>query len=79
MSANNEAASWAAFFISSGDSMTETEARLNSHEAVCLERYGQINARLKRLETILITSVGALICGMATLIGALLFHGHALL
>jgi hypothetical protein len=58
--------------------MTETEARLNSHEAVCLERYGQINARLARLERILISSVGALIVGMATLIMVLVFHGSFL-
>lgn len=54
--------------------MTETEARLNSHEAVCAERYEGIkatfkaaderielqfaaaNARLKRLEQIMIGS-----------------------
>ncbi len=59
--------------------MTETEARLNSHEAVCLERYGQINVRLARLEKILITSVGALICGMAALITTLVLHGHGTL
>ena len=41
--------------------MTETEARLNSHEAVCALRYEQINARLKRLEQIMITSAGVVI------------------
>lgn len=54
--------------------MTETEARLNSHEAVCAERYEQINARLKRLETVLIKTAGALIVGMAGLLAAILFH-----
>lgn len=48
--------------------MTETEARLNSHEAVCAERYEQINARLKRLERILMSSAGVLICGMASIV-----------
>ena len=42
-------------------SITETEARLNSHEAVCALRYEAINARLKRLEQILITSAGFII------------------
>lgn len=48
--------------------MTETEARLNSHEAVCAERYEQINARLKRLERIMMSSAGVLICGMASIV-----------
>ena len=48
--------------------MTETEARLNSHEAVCALRYEQINARLKRLEGILIKACGALLLGMAGVI-----------
>jgi hypothetical protein len=39
----------------------ETEARLNSHEAVCALRYEAINARLKRLEQILIASAGFII------------------
>lgn len=37
------------------------EARLETHEAVCAERYAGINARLKRLEHILIGSAGAII------------------
>jgi hypothetical protein len=41
--------------------ITETEARLNSHEAVCAVRYEGINARLKRLEQILIASCGFII------------------
>jgi len=41
--------------------MTETEARLNSHEAVCALRYEQINARLKRIEQIMIASAGVII------------------
>ena len=34
--------------------VTEVEARLSVHEAVCAQRYEGINARLKRLEKILI-------------------------
>jgi hypothetical protein len=41
--------------------ISETEARLNSHEAVCAIRYESINARLKRLEQILIASAGFII------------------
>ena len=41
--------------------MSDLENRLSTHEAVCAERYTGINARLKRLETILIGSAGAII------------------
>jgi len=41
--------------------MDDIEARLNSHEAVCALRYEQINARLKRIEQIMITSAGVVI------------------
>ncbi len=51
-------------------SINETEARLNSHEAVCALRYEQINARLKRLEGILLKAVGAMMLGMAGVIWA---------
>ena len=37
------------------------ETKFFAHEAVCAERYAGINARLKRLEQILITSAGAII------------------
>lgn len=46
--------------------MTETEARLNSHEAVCAVRYEAINARLKRLEQILIAMAGFVIVFLLT-------------
>tara|TARA_R110000822_G_scaffold42381_2_gene115384 strand:+ start:780 stop:938 length:159 start_codon:yes stop_codon:yes gene_type:complete len=49
--------------------MDEIEARLNSHEAVCLVRYDAINARLKRLEKILLGSAGFII---ATLLAVIL-------
>ena len=41
--------------------INELEARLNTHEEVCAVRYEGIHARLKRLETILIGSAGAII------------------
>ena len=41
--------------------INELEARVNTHEEVCSIRYEGINARLKRLEMILIGSAGAII------------------
>ena len=41
-----------------------TEARISSHEEICALRYEIINARLKRLESILITACGVLLTGM---------------
>lgn len=54
--------------------ISETEARLNSHEALCALRYDQINARLKRLEGILIKACGVMLVGMAGAIWAALIH-----
>lgn len=42
-------------------SISEVEAKLMTHEEVCAVRYEGINARLKRLEQILIGSAGAII------------------
>lgn len=42
-------------------SANEVEARLSTHEAVCATRYEGINARLKRLEQILIGTAGAIL------------------
>lgn len=44
----------------------ETAARLNSHEAVCAFRYETINARLKRLEQILLGMAGFVIMFLLT-------------
>jgi hypothetical protein len=54
--------------IVSEDTISQTDARLNSHEAVCAFRYEQINARLKRLETILIKTAGLMLVSMAGII-----------
>ena len=50
--------------------INETEARLNSHEAVCALRYEQINARLKRLEGIILKAFGVMLVSMAGVIWA---------
>ena len=41
-----------------------TDARLSTHEAVCAERYEQINARLKRIEGILMKTAGVMLVSM---------------
>lgn len=53
--------------------ITETDARLNSHEAVCALRYEQINARLKRLEGILMKTAGVMLCSMAAILWSVLY------
>jgi hypothetical protein len=42
-----------------------TQAQLSTHEAVCAERYEQINARLKRIEGIMLKTAGVMILSMA--------------
>lgn len=42
----------------------ETRAKLEKHEAICELRYDSINARLKRIETILIGTAGFIIAAL---------------
>jgi hypothetical protein len=42
-----------------------TEARLSTHEEVCSIRYEQINARLKRIEAIMLKTAGVMLLSMA--------------
>lgn len=51
-----------------------TDARLNTHEEVCAFRYEQINARLKRLESIIIKAFGILTVSMAGVIWSTISH-----
>lgn len=44
----------------------DVESRLNTHEEVCALRYEQINARLKRLEQILLATAGSVILFLLT-------------
>jgi tetrahydromethanopterin S-methyltransferase subunit G len=48
--------------------VSEVEGRVDTHEAVCAERYSGINARLKRLEGILIGTAGAIILLLLSLV-----------
>ena len=43
----------------------DIEARVNTHEAVCAERWKETIERIKRLEMIMIGSAGAVIALMA--------------
>jgi len=43
----------------------KTDARLSTHEEICALRYDQINARLKRIETIMLQTAGLMIISMA--------------
>jgi hypothetical protein len=52
----------------------ETDARLSTHEEVCAMRYEQINARLKRLEQIIINACGVLLIGMGGVIFSFMTH-----
>ena len=45
----------------------ETKAKLNTHEEICELRYDSICARLKRIETILITSAGFIVASLAAI------------
>lgn len=54
--------------------VTPTEARLNSHEELCALRYEQINARLKRLEGILLKACGILLIAMSGVIWSTFIH-----
>jgi hypothetical protein len=51
-----------------------TDARISSHEEICALRYEVINARLKRLESILVTACGVLLTGMGGVVMTLITH-----
>jgi hypothetical protein len=42
-----------------------TDARLQTHEEICALRYEQINARLRRIEAIMIKTAGIMLVSMA--------------
>ena len=45
-----------------------TDARLSTHEEVCALRYESINARLKRIESIMLKTAALMIVSMAGVI-----------
>jgi hypothetical protein len=48
--------------------INETDARLSTHEEVCAIRYEAINARLKRLEHILMGTAAFIIATLLTIV-----------
>ena len=50
--------------------------RIQTHEAVCAERWGQILSRMDRIETIVMWAAGILITGMGGIIVAIMMKGH---
>jgi hypothetical protein len=56
------------------DTIDTTAAKLMTHEEVCAVRYEQINARLKRIEGILLKVAGVMILSMAGVIWASLLR-----
>lgn len=54
--------------------VTETEARLMAHEAVCAGRYKEIGQKIARLEAVILTTAGVLICSMAGMLVTMLMR-----
>ena len=59
--------------------VTEVESKLSAHEQVCAERYATINtrlegvdARLKRLERVIMNAAAVLLVGMGSSIAAII-------
>jgi len=56
------------------DTIDMTAAKLMTHEEICAVRYEQINARLKRIEGIILKVAGVMIVAMAGVIWASLLR-----
>ena len=56
-------------------SATDVEHRLETHEAVCAERYQTFIMRVDLLERLLMLAAGTLIMGMASMITAIFIKG----
>jgi hypothetical protein len=56
------------------DTIDMTAAKLMTHEEICAVRYEQINARLKRIEGIILKVAGVMILSMAGVIWASLLR-----
>ena len=52
----------------------DTATQLSVHEAVCAERYLGINARLKRIEQIMLGAAGIIITALATIAWGVIHH-----
>jgi hypothetical protein len=49
-------------------SVKDLESRINTHEAVCAERWKETILRIKRIEVIILSSAGALLLLMGSLL-----------
>jgi len=58
------------------EKVADANARIDTHEMICAIRYAGINARLGRMEKIMITSTGGMILFMAGLIVTLAMRAH---
>jgi hypothetical protein len=54
--------------------LNEVDTRLSVHEAICAERYIGINAQLRRIEMVLLSTAGALILGLAAVAWSMVAH-----
>ena len=50
------------------ESIKDLESRMNTHEAVCSERWKETILRIKRIEVIILSSAGALLLLMGSLL-----------
>ena len=48
--------------------ISETNAKLEKHEAVCAERWRETIYRIKRLELLILTTLLSIIIGMASIL-----------
>ena len=53
--------------------VSEVEANLSRHEAVCAERWRETIYRIKRLELLILTTLISLVVGMATILSGQVF------
>jgi len=51
-----------------------TDARLSTHEEICALRYESINARLKRIEGIMLKTAGLMLISMTGVIWSVIYH-----
>ena len=51
-----------------------TDARLSTHEEICALRYESINARLKRIEGIMLKTAGLMLVSMTGVIWSVIYH-----
>lgn len=56
-------------------SANDVERRLDTHEAVCAERYKTFIERVDRLEKLLLRATGALITGLVGVLVTILMKG----